>query len=92
MFLLSSINLKAQEAILLKKGDLSPYNGILAPHNYIRDLERRSTLMDFYKSEVEKNKDCLPELSAFEPDTAQFWEGTVVGAALSFLIVTALIR
>lgn len=87
MFLLNSINLKAQQALLLKKNDLTPYAGVLAPSSYIKDLEQKAALAKMYKDTLDKNKDCLPELSGFEPSTSSgFWEGTILGGMVVGLL------
>ncbi len=87
---MSSTSLRAQQAILLGKNSPAPYSGILAPTGYIKDLEMRAVKSDFYKAELTKNVDCLPELSNFEPPPIvykSFFLGIGVGAALTLIIV-----
>lgn len=83
---MSSMSLKAQDAILLRKNDIAPYSGILAPQDYMRDLEGRAEKADFYKLEISKAKDCLPVLSEFDPvvtNSTAFWIGTGIGFILA---------
>ena len=87
--ILTSSKLQAQQAVSLQKNELTPYAGILAPFGYIQDLERRSALADFYKTELNKNKDCLPELSSFEPPVtnhSSFFLGALAGGAIVAII------
>ncbi len=89
--------MKAQQspqAILLKKNDPAPYAGILAPVNYIKNLEADSERAKLYKLEIEKNKDCLPELSAFEPPSndSSFWLGAGIGLSIGTILSIVLIH
>lgn len=87
---MSSIPLKADpQALLLQKNSPAPYAGLLAPVNYIKDLEQKAALAKMYKQTLDKNTDCLPELSSFEPRNpgTGFWEGALVGIMTSVLVV-----
>lgn len=87
------MTLKAQQAVLILKNDRAPYSGILMPSSYVKDLEQKAALAKMYKDTLDKNSDCLPELSSFEPPPAGsgFWEGAVVGV-LSSVLVFVIIR
>ncbi len=81
-----SMTLNAQEAIFLKKNNVAPYAGILAPKSYIVDLEHKADLAKMYKDTLDHNTDCLPELPGIAPPSVGFWEGTAVGGAVIFLL------
>ena len=90
MFFVTSTSLG--QAILIKRNEISPYDGILAPVNYIKDLEKKAELSDFYKSKLNENTNCLPELPLIElPDSKYFWIGTIVGGTVVIIIIKGLL-
>ena len=82
------MNLKADQALLIQKNSPAPYSGTLMPSSYAKDLAQKAALARMYKDQLDKNKDCLPELSSFEPSTTKsgFWEGLIVGAMAAGLV------
>lgn len=88
LLLKSTISSAQYEAQLIKKNEKAPYTGILMPRDYASDLQNRAEKADFYKAELEVNKDCIPTMAMIPSETSQesFWIGTGVGATMALIL------
>lgn len=58
------------------------------PREYAADLQNKAEKANFYKTELDLNKDCVPMLATIPGETSQesFWIGMGVGATMAFIL------
>lgn len=88
---MSSTKGMCQASILLRANEKAPFSGALMTTETLRSLEAQAEKADLYKAKLDNNKDCLPELSSFEPEKDHsFMLGAVVGIIFTGFIFLCL--